>query len=152
MSKAKRPLTEAEFRQMQKILQNHNRNNFIWRYGLYALTNFQFHLIARIDDTTQVLIENIQVQHDSFPNALKTRMNWSKNVTEERDAPWQLVMGAMDTTFCVLTSLAVWLEMHFRWNPNALLSPYVFPYSDDIVVPAGGKKLKEIASNGFTKI
>ena len=151
LSKVKRPLTDDEFGQMQKILQNHNRNNYIWRYGLYALANFQFHLIARIDDTTQVLLENIQV-HDSFPNALKTRMNWSKNVTEERDAPWQLVLGCMDTVFCVLTSLAVWLEMHFRWNPNALLSPYVFSLSDDIAVPAGGKKSKDIASKAFTLI
>ena len=151
LSKAKRPLTEAEFRKMQNILQNHNKFNFIWRYGLYSLTNFQFHMIARIDDTTQVLIDNIQV-HDSFPNALKTRMNWSKNVTEERDAPWQIVMGATDTMFCVLTSLALWLEMHFRWNPNALLSPYVFSFTNDITVPAGGKKSKEIASNAFTRI
>jgi hypothetical protein len=32
-------------------------NLTVWagEYGLYALTNFQLHLIARIDDTTQVL-------------------------------------------------------------------------------------------------
>ena len=62
-------------------------------------------------------------------------------------------MGATDTMFCVLTSLALWLEMqHFRWNPNALLSPYVLSFTDDISVPAGGKKSKEIASNAFTRI
>ncbi len=97
LSKAKRPLTEDEFQRMQNILQNH-KSNIIWRHGLYALTNFQFHLLARIDDTTQVLVENIRI-HDSFCNALKTRMNWSKNVTEERDAPWQIILGSMDTVF-----------------------------------------------------
>ena len=81
LSKAKRPLTEGLFRRMQNILQHH-KSNIIWRYGLYALTNFQFHLLARIDDTTQVLVENICV-HDSFCNALKTRLNWSKNVKKE---------------------------------------------------------------------
>jgi hypothetical protein len=60
---------------------------------LYALTIFQFQLLARIDDRTQVLVENIRV-HDSFCNALETRMNWSKNVTEERDAPWQIILGS----------------------------------------------------------
>ena len=45
-SKAKRPMTQAEFRRMQNVLQNHNKNHFIWRYGLYSLTNFQFHLIG----------------------------------------------------------------------------------------------------------
>jgi hypothetical protein len=33
-SKAKRLLTEAEFWKMQKILQNHNKNNVIWRFNL----------------------------------------------------------------------------------------------------------------------
>ncbi len=151
LSQAKRPLTEEEFRRMQHILQNHNKSNMIWRYGLYALTNFQFHLLARIDDTTQVLVENIRV-HDSFCNALKTRMNWSKNVTEERDAPWQIILGSMDTAFCVLASLSLWMELNLRCNPNALLSPYVFGFCDDNSIPAGGKKSKETAHNMFSKI
>jgi hypothetical protein len=77
---------------MQTILQRHQPHSLVWQYGLYAPTNFQFHLIARIDDTTQVLTENIRV-NDSFPNALKTRLN----------------LSAMNTTlqaFCVLASLS----------------------------------------------
>jgi hypothetical protein len=63
--KAKPPLTEEDkFRRMQNILQN-LKSNIVWRYGLCALTKIQFHLLARIDDTTQVLVENIRV-HDSF--------------------------------------------------------------------------------------
>jgi hypothetical protein len=41
--------------------------------------------------------------------------------------------------------------MHFRWNPNILLSPHIFSFVDDVMVPAGGMKSKEIASNAFTK-
>ena len=59
----------------------------LWRYGMSALINFQFHVIGRIDDTTQVLIDHLCV-HDSFSNCLKTKLNWSKNVGDERDAPW----------------------------------------------------------------
>jgi hypothetical protein len=151
----RRAMTETEFRTMQNIFQNqqeHDRtSSTIWRYGLYALTIFQFHLIARIDDTTQVLIDNIRV-HDSFCNALKTRLNWSKNVSEERDAPWQIVIGAMDTAFCVLTSLALWMELNFRSNPNALLSPYIFSFSDDNDIPTGGQKAKETTQTMFNKI
>jgi hypothetical protein len=44
-----------------------------------ALINFQFHMIARIDNTTQVVLDHIHV-HDNFENALKTKLNWSKNV------------------------------------------------------------------------
>ena len=151
VSRCRRAITEAEFRKMQNILQTHNGNSLIWRYGLYALTNFQFHLLARIDDTTQVLVENLKV-HDSFCNALKTRLNWSKNVTEERDAPWQIVLGSMDTAFCVFASLSLWMELNLRSNPNALLSPYLFSFCDDNSIPAGGQKSKETAHNMFNKI
>jgi hypothetical protein len=147
----RRAMTEAEFRTMQNILRNHDGRSLIWQYGLYALTIFQFHLIARIDDTTQVLVENIRV-HDSFCHALKTRLNWSKNVSEERDAPWQIVLGSMDTAFCVLTSLALWMELNLRSNPNAILSPYVFNFSDDNSIPSGGQKSKETAQLIFGKI
>jgi hypothetical protein len=66
-----------------------------------ALVNFQFHMIARIDDMTQVIMDRIRV-HDNFDNALKTRRNWSKNVHDERYAPWQIILESMDPVFCVL--------------------------------------------------
>ncbi len=111
-------------------------------------------MIASVDDVTQVLFDNIQV-HDSFLTALKTRLKRSTNVTEERYAQWQIVlMGATDTLFCVLiTSLALWLEMHFRWNSSSCFAVaiHVF-FTDDVMVPAEGKKSKEIASSAFSRI
>jgi hypothetical protein len=49
-------------------------HNVFERYGISAMVNFQFHLIACVDDSTQLVLEHIQV-HDSFPSALKTRLN-----------------------------------------------------------------------------
>jgi hypothetical protein len=80
---------------------------------------------------------------------LKTKLNWSKNVRDERDAPWQIILGAMDTTYCVLVSTAIWLEMNLRTNPSAMLSPYLFCFCDDVSIPAGGQKSKDIAQNIF---
>ena len=57
------------------------------KYSIPALMNYQFHLIARIDDTTQVQIGNLQ-KHDHFDFCLQTRLNWSKNVTNECDTSW----------------------------------------------------------------
>ncbi len=142
------PLTQEEFEKMQHLFQSND--SFLWKYGLRCLTKFQFHMIGRIDNTTHVLIENIQV-HNFYPNALKTRMNWSKNVSEERDTPRQIVLGAMNTTYCVLTCVSLWLELHARLNPNALLSPYVFAFTNNNTVPGRGKKSKEIARTAFTK-
>ena len=100
--------------------------------------NYQF---ARIDDMTQVQIGNLQ-KYDYFVFCLKTRLNWSKNVTNERNAPWQAIVGCLDTTFYVLLSTSLWLEDHFQSYTNAQLSPYLFGVSADNTIPNGGQKSK----------
>lgn len=149
-SQAQRPILSPEFVALHELLsqydgarRNGNQGGRVcWkRYGISAMVNFQFHLIARVDDTTQLVLEHIRV-HDNFPNCLKTRLNWSKNVNDERDAPWQIVLGSINPVYCVLCSLALWLELNLKSNPVAMSSPYVFCISDDIRVPGGGLKSK----------
>jgi hypothetical protein len=139
---SRRSMTEREFRLLHSVLRKYGTDNdIIWRFGVPALINYQFHLIARIDDATQILMDHVRI-HNSFSNALKTKLNWSKNVTEERDAPWQIMLGCMDASFCVLVSIALWLEISLCRIPNAMLSPYLFCFSDDIMIPSGGQKAK----------
>ena len=98
-------------------------------------------MIGRIDDCTQALTENLQT-HDTHPDtALKTKLPWSKNVREERDAPWQVLLGSMDALFCVLISVALWLEIMISL-PYGDATPYVFGFSADVRVPQGGFKNK----------
>ncbi len=87
--------------------------------------------------------------HDLFSNCLKTKLNWSKNVGDERDAPWQIILGSMDTTFCVLESLAIWMEMNMHANASAGVLSYVFLISDDADVPSSGQTAKNIAQTIF---
>ena len=95
-----------------------NAHDIFWkRYGILVMTNFQFHLIAWVDDSTQLVLEHIRV-HDTFVSALKTRLNWSKNVDDEQDAPWQIVLGSLNPVYCVLCSLALWLELNLQLNPK----------------------------------
>jgi hypothetical protein len=97
-------------------------NPIVLQFGLPALLNFQFHLIARIDDTTQVLLSSLWTHNCFGTNILKTRLNWSKNLSEERNAPWQIVMGSVDASFSVLISTALWLEMAFSCgNPEYIV-------------------------------
>ena len=84
-------MQEAEFRRLHEIFKtvggaSLSGRSLVWKYGIPALMDFQFHLIERIDDTTQVILDHIRT-HDKFENALKTRLNWSKNAQDERDAP-----------------------------------------------------------------
>ncbi len=81
----------------------------VW-YKCYG--QFSIHLIARINDSTEVIIEHIRV-HNKFAHALKARLNWSKNVQDKRDAPFQIVLGLLDPMYwCVLCSLPLWLELN----------------------------------------
>jgi hypothetical protein len=69
-------------------------------------------------------------------------------VTDERDAPWQIILGLMDTVFCVLASLSLWMKLNLRCIPNASLSPYIFGNNS---ILSGGKKSKVTAHNIFPK-
>ena len=138
--RTRRPLKASGFTLMHSVLRE-NVGNDVWRYGMRALVNFQFHLIARIDDATQVVLEHIRV-HGSFPNALKTRLNY---VEDKRDAPWQIALGAMDPLYFVFCSLGLWLEVNLRNNPSAAASPYVFAFSGDVDIPSRDKKSMDIA-------
>ena len=113
---------------------------------------YQFHMIARADDTMNVLLENIQA-HPRFPFCLKTKLNWSKNVREERDAPWQIVMGSNDSSYCVIISLAIWLEIYFLECNYSSDSPYLFAFSPDCRFPEGanpGKdKLRRVFADAY---
>jgi hypothetical protein len=58
----------------------------------------------------------------------------------------------MDPLYCVITSLALWLETFFIGdNPTTALPPYVFGFSDDIQVPRGGGKAKDTVQDIFGK-
>ena len=107
-SHARRPLEEAEFHSAMSVA--HTSENNTSRYGITALCCFQFSMIGRIDDCTQWEKNHFKV-HDQFPDfAAKARLTWSKNVRDERDAPWQILLGSMDPTFCVFINVAIWLE------------------------------------------
>jgi hypothetical protein len=143
-SQVRRSMSESEFLLLHDLLKLGNPSNqLLWRFGIPALINYQFHMMARIDDVTQVVLRHIRV-HDHFSDALKTRLNWSKNVLDERDAPWQVMLGSLNHKCCVYISLGLWLELSIRQNVQAMISPYLFAFSPDCSVPRGGQRAKDM--------
>ena len=110
------------------------------------MMNYQLHMISRIDCATQAMCNNLK-KHDQFDFALKSKLEWSKNVMEERDAPWQAVLASNDHAHCVHLSLGLWLELYDESSPIAPLTPYLFAFSDDTAVPNGGVKAKATVQN-----
>ena len=106
-SQARRPLEMTELRTIvRRCLRD--EQPFI-KSTATAFFLFQLHLIARLDDVAMFLTEDI-TPHSQFDFCPKSKMCWSKNVLEERDAPDQIILGSVDPNFCVLLSLAVHLE------------------------------------------
>jgi hypothetical protein len=80
------------------------------------MPKFQFHIIARADDNTNLETNKFR-SHDMFGEfALKTKVSWSKNVTEDRACPYQRLTGTTDTDVCILLALACSLESRLTTN------------------------------------
>lgn len=97
-SKTKRALTIPEFLKELEMLRKHGiRNNgdlkFCVKYP--AMTLWQYHLIGRVDDVCNFGMDNPK-GHDTFDFALKTKVQWSKNVRDEQKCPDQILLGSED--------------------------------------------------------
>ena len=119
----------------------------IWNYGVPASMCLQFHMIARIDDTMHITMENVR-KSPMFSFLLQVKLNWSKNVREERDSPWQIMLPSMNPLYCVYINLAIWLEVFISSFAHALLTPFLFGFSSDTRDPQGA----ELSKNTITDI
>lgn len=151
-SRACRPLEIIEYQNLIKgFLSRWQTVPASVTFGFTAYCNFQLSMIARVDDTAQWKKEHFKA-HPQFPEwALKTKLNWCKNVRTEVDCPWQSLLGAMNPLFCVLLHLAAFLEFHHRNNVNDH-SPYVFSFNTDHGMPHGGNKTKATMSKALRDI
>ena len=68
----------------------------------------QWQIIGQIDDVMK-LAKSTLLFNPREPLTLNIKLNWSKNIREERDCPMQIVFGTMDPLVCPLLNLAIWL-------------------------------------------
>jgi hypothetical protein len=115
-SEARKALYASEFEQAIELMENSDDAEMAC--FLSAFFRFQYHLIARIDDSAKFRHPDIKVYHQYPQYGIIVKLCWSKNVMEERDAPDQLLMGANDWRYCPLVGLGLWLEYHFMINPE----------------------------------
>jgi regulator of replication initiation timing len=147
-SSARRATKPEEYKRIIELLEENP--GIFQNFCVPALIKFQFHMISRIDDASQFLMDNLTANDDN-DFTLRSKLNWSKNVREERDAPNQIVIGAMDSLYCVLIGLAVWLEIFVGAGGRGEMSPFDFGMSDDFRVPEGGEKVAKKIQEIFLK-
>jgi hypothetical protein len=115
-SNARRAFTSQEYEQIIELATSHQNDEIgTW---LAAFNAVQFNLIGRVDDTAKLRAPDLQPFQQFENYGITGRLCWSKNVMEERDAPTQILFGAMDWRYCALSNLAPWLEHHFTLNPE----------------------------------
>ena len=127
-SQARRPLRMDEYRSLISKLRE--SDDLTTKYGVTALMNFQFHMIGRVDDCCGWKKENLAV-HDGHPQkACRARLAWSKNVSEERVAPFQFLFGCMDFAFCTILSVGLWMETFYS-RPEHRDRSFIFGWVDN---------------------
>ena len=142
-SQARRPLKEHEFRSILAELRNTgDGSDIVSKFGVPALMVFQFHMIGRVDDCSRWQRVNLSVHDAHSDKCLKTRLAWSKNVTEERDAPWQHVLGSMDPDFCALLNVGLWLEVSLGSVVGMGQRPHVFAFCEHEDEDKAGDRIK----------
>ncbi|KAG1689228.1 hypothetical protein DVH05_002722 [Phytophthora capsici] len=122
-SAARRPIEYDEFINLLDLVHSAEGKGTL-PYVVSSVLTLQWHMITRIDDMMQLKFDSFSpnVQH---PGTLMCQLRWSKNISEERDAPEQILMGSLDPRVCVLLNLAVHVEM------TTSNSEYVFGNSVD---------------------
>lgn len=122
---ARRGLTDGEFRRlMESYWKLPNRE-----LGLFASAHMsmQFQLIGRNDDICKLRLEELSA-FPSYPDyGFCARLIWCKNVREERDAPNQLILPAMNPLYDAHSNLGLWLEYEYELHGNEM-NEYVFGY------------------------
>jgi len=79
---------------------------------------FQLAMISRLDDTAKFRLPDLKPYTKYQDYAIMSRLPWSKNVREERDAPSQLLFAAMDPWYDTHSLLGLWLEYRFEFLPK----------------------------------
>ena len=89
--------------------------------------------------------------HGMFDYALRVCLRWTKNCLEERDAPEQIILGASDQDFCVLTLLSTPIHLqYFLELLNGESSDYLFCDSGETLETVKaliGKVIRDHVSN-----
>ena len=94
---AKQSLTIAGFDKELKMLcaLRAKKNDYKYQIKYPAMVLWQYHLIGRINDVVHFGMGS-PMGHHIYEFAIRTKVQWSKNVKEEADCPPQILLGLGD--------------------------------------------------------
>ena len=127
-------MEHSEFVQMLQKLEGFQ--DFKKRFAYPTMAKFQYNMMARIDDTAELKMADLK-NNPSYPFALQCQLSWSKNVKDERSAPYQILLGSGDPRYCILLALGIYLELWIE-SGQGLHSEYVFVGPNEMPAQVNG--------------
>ncbi|KAG9408425.1 hypothetical protein AC1031_021664 [Aphanomyces cochlioides] len=109
-SKARKPIEFSEFLNALYVVRTKDGYKTVQRYRLGCILTLQWHLIGRVDGMMKLKFENLSFNPSQMSTIL-CQMRWSKNITEEREAPHQSILASMDDRLCPILNLAIYIEL-----------------------------------------
>ena len=96
-TKVNRTFTAVEFSKQLEMMRRHVHKKYDSNHHVkyIAMCLWQYHLIGRSDDTAHFAMSNPK-GHEGFDFALKTKVQWSKNVRVEQRCTDQILLGSGD--------------------------------------------------------
>ena len=109
-SQARGPFVEAEYEQAISMFES--IDDVEQRLFTASIFRYQYTMGGRIDDCSKFQSSNLQKNSDPDHEnvSLITKLPWSKNVMTEKQAPWQILLGAAHPKYCALVGLSSWIE------------------------------------------
>ena len=111
----------------------------------------------KIDDVSKGQKQNLCPNKDIAHQDLSaiTKLPWSKNVTTKKQAPWQILIGAANSHYCVLLGLAVGLEfmiIYDRYDDSDFLFAYRGSNDEDAIRKKASEILKSILTDDESQV
>ena len=144
-SNADRPLEPEEYVYMMNALSRQRSANRLELVRYPCMFAYQVHMIGRLDDVVKLKKSWIKA-HPQYDFLLSSRLPWSKNVTDKRQSPWQVVVGEDDWQLCVHLWLAKFLEIACE-RGTFVSSQFVFVETGDTPEKLKNRIRRNLKSN-----
>jgi hypothetical protein len=121
-SQSRSPIEFDEFKNVLDVTCDRSVDtDDIPRCRMASVLTLQWQLIGRIDDMMKLKIDRIFTK-PSHAGTGNTKIEWSKNITEERYAAEQIILASNDPKLCALLALGVYVETLGRSDASHITS------------------------------
>jgi hypothetical protein len=117
-AQVQRPIEYDEFLNVLDIVRDpEEEEDELKRCRLASVLTLQWHLIGRIDDMMNLKVDRVGANHN-HPGMGSSKIDWSKNITEEREAVEQTLLASHDANLCCIVSMGMYLEVLGRFDAS----------------------------------